>query len=361
MPDLFSEFTLKDVTFRNRVAMSPMCQYSAIDGVVGDWHLVNLGARAAAGAALVVAEATAVSPEGRITPGCAGLWNDAQAAAFARIVRFIEAQGAVPGIQLAHAGRKAAANPPWREAGAQLAATDPAAWEPQGPDATPFGGNLARVPHAMTEADIAAAERAFAAAARRAHAAGFRCLMLHFAHGYLAQSFFSPLGNRRTDRYGGSFENRARFILETFAAVRAVWPEHLPLTARIGVTDFLPGEQPFEESIELVRRLAALGLDLVDVSIGFNTPDRSAAPWRTPAFMAPFASRIRAAVGIPVATSWGIREPALADQLVRDGQLDMVVLGKAFLDDPHWVYHAARALGRERPQRLLAEQYAYAL
>jgi NADPH2 dehydrogenase len=361
MPDLFSEFTLKDVTFRNRIAMSPMCQYSAVEGVVGDWHLVNLGARAAAGAALVVAEATAVTPEGRITPGCAGLWNDAQAEALARIARFIAAEGAVPGIQLAHAGRKAAANAPWTLGGAQLAATDPAGWEPIAPDATPFGGNLGRVPHAMTVADIARVQLAFAAAARRAHAAGFRCLMLHFAHGYLAQSFFSPLGNRRTDRYGGGFENRARFILETAATVRAAWPEHLPLTARLGVTDFVSGEQPFEESVELVRRLGATGLDLVDVSIGFNTPDRSAAPWRTPAFMAPYAARIRAATGLPVATSWGIREPALADRLVRDGQLDMVMLGKALLDDPNWAYHAARALGRERPQALLARQYAHAL
>jgi 2,4-dienoyl-CoA reductase-like NADH-dependent reductase (Old Yellow Enzyme family) len=358
--DLFSEFRLKDVALRNRIVMSPMCQYSAVDGVVGDWHLMNLGARAAGGAGLVIAEATAVSPEGRITPGDAGLWNDDQAAAYQRITHFVAAQGAVPGIQLAHAGRKGSAQRPWH-GGAHLAASDPLAWEILGPSGEPFGGGLWRAPRAMTEADVARVRDAFAAAARRALGAGFKWLMLHFAHGYLGQSFFSPLVNHRTDRYGGSFENRARFILETLGAVRAVWPENLPLAARLGVIDYVAGEQPLEESVELVRRMQAGGLDLVDVSLGFNTPDRSSAPWRKPAFMAPIAARIGRETGIRTAASWNIREPAIADELIRSGQLDLVVLGKAILADPHWPYHAAQALGRASPKSVLSVQYASGL
>jgi 2,4-dienoyl-CoA reductase-like NADH-dependent reductase (Old Yellow Enzyme family) len=359
--DLFSSFGLKSVSLRNRIAMSPMCQYSAIDGVPGDWHLMNLGARAAGGVGLAIGEATAVSPEGRITPGCTGLWNDAQTEAWARIARFVAAQGAVPGIQIAHAGRKGAARPPWEDGGAQYEPGDARGWQTVGPTAAAFGGNLTRVPRALTEADIVRVRADFAAAARRALAAGFQWLVLHFAHGYLAQSFFSPLSNRRTDRYGGSFENRARFLEETLAAVRAVWPEHLPLTARLGVTDFVAGEQPFEESLELVRRLKAGGLDLVDVSIGFNTADRSATPWQQPAFMAPYAARIRAATGLPTAASWNIRDPAVADELVRTGQLDLVMLAKSLIDDPHWAYHAARSLGREAPKAWLSRQYASGL
>jgi 2,4-dienoyl-CoA reductase-like NADH-dependent reductase (Old Yellow Enzyme family) len=360
VPDLFSDYRLKSVTLRNRIVMSPMCQYSAVDGVPQDWHLVHLGARAAGGAGLVFAEATAVSPEGRISPEDTGLWNDAQAEAFGRIARFVAQQGAVPGIQLAHAGRKGSARRPW-EGDGHFPADDPRAWEIIAPSALAFGGGLTRVPRAMTEADIARVQRAFADAAGRALAAGFKCLMLHFAHGYLGQSFFSPLANRRADRYGGSFDNRARFLLETLAAVRAVWPEQLPLTARLGVVDFVAGEQPLEESIELVRRMQAVGLDLVDVSVGFNTPDSSGVPWRTPGFMAPFAARIRRETGLPTAASWKIREPQLADELVRSGQLELVVIGKALLDDPHWPYHAAKALGHPTPGELLAQQYGYAL
>jgi len=359
VPDLFSDYRLKDVTLRNRIVMSPMCQYSAIDGAPTDWHLVHLGARAAGGVGLVFAEATAVSPGGRITTGDTGLWNDAQAEAFARIARFVAAQGAVPGIQLAHAGRKASASRPW-EGDAHL---EPGAggWEIMGPSPLAFGGKLPRVPREMDAADIATVQRQFADAAGRALAAGFQCLMLHFAHGYLAQSFFSPLANRRTDRYGGSFENRARFLLETLAAVRAVWPERLPLAVRLGVIDYVAGEQPLEESIELVRRMRAAGLDLVDLSIGFNSPDVSRVPWGTPGFMGPIAARIGRETGVPTAASWLIREPKLADELVRSGQVQLAVVGKGLLDDPHWAYHAARALGHPAPTGLLAGQYGYAL
>jgi 2,4-dienoyl-CoA reductase-like NADH-dependent reductase (Old Yellow Enzyme family) len=360
MPDLFSELALKDVRLKNRIAVSPMCQYSATGGVPGDWHLVHLGARAIGGAGLVVAEATGVSPEGRISPGCTGIWSDRHAEAFAPIVRFIESQGAVPGIQIAHAGRKASAQRA-SEGDSHLPAGDPQAWEPIGPSALAFGGNLSRVPRAMTPADIAGVREAFAAAAQRALAAGFKWLELHFAHGYLAQSFFSPLANRRADDYGGSFENRARFLLETLGAVRAVWPERWPLTARLGVTDYVAGEQPLEESIELVRRMKAAGLDLIDVSLGSNTPDVSRVPWNEHGFLVPIAHRVRRETGLPVATSWNISDPKKADGFVRDGQLDLVMLATALLDDPHWPYHAAKATGLPAPQTVLPKQYGWAL
>ncbi|HET9960111.1 MAG TPA: NADH:flavin oxidoreductase/NADH oxidase [Polyangiaceae bacterium] len=358
MASLFDELTLGSVRLRNRIAVSPMCQYSATDGVVNDWHLMHLGSLAAGGAALVVAEATAVSPEGRITPGDTGLWNDHQAEAWQPIVRFIERQGAVPGIQLAHAGRKASANRPW-EGDDHLAPDHPEAWPTIAPSALAFGANLPRVPREMTLDEIARVRTDFVAAARRAHAAGFKWLVLHFAHGYLAQSFFSPLANQRTDAYGGSFENRARFLLETLAAVREVWPAELPLTARIGVCDYVPGEQPMEESIELIRRMKATGLALADVSLGFNTPDASRVPWGEHAFLAPIAARIRREAELPTAMSWNINQPAKANELVVQGSLDLIMLAKALLSDPHWPYHAAQALGREAPQNTLPPQYAH--
>lgn len=356
MSSLFTPFTLKDITLRNRIAVSPMCQYSAEDGVVNAWHHAHLAGLARGGAGLVIAEATAVSPEGRITPGCAGLWTDDQAEAFVPAVRAITAAGAVPGIQIAHAGRKASANRPW-EGDDHLAADDPRAWTPLGPSAVPYGANLPRTPQAMTQDDIVKVQGDFAAAAERAHKAGFEWLELHFAHGYLAQSFFSPHANRRDDDYGGSFENRSRFLIETFAAVRKAWPEHLPLTARLGVIEFDGRDETLEESIELVRRLSALGLDLVDVSLGFNTPDATI-PWG-PAFMAPIAERVRREAEIPTATSWYISDPEQADTLIRDGQVDLVMLGRRLLENPHWPYDAARALGVEKPAWTLPAPYAH--
>jgi 2,4-dienoyl-CoA reductase-like NADH-dependent reductase (Old Yellow Enzyme family) len=356
MPSLFSEFALKDVTLKNRIAVSPMCQYSAEEGVPNDWHLVHLGARAVGGASLVIAEATAVSPEGHISLGDTGLWNDEQAEAWARIAAFVK-RYAVSGIQIAHAGRKASANRPW-EGDDHMPDIDPRSWQPMGPSANAFGANLPRVPHAMTKEEIARVRSDFVAAAKRALAAGFEWLELHFAHGYLAQSFFSPIANKRTDEYGGSFENRARFLLETLEAVRAVWPERFPLTARLGVSDFNAESQPLEESIELIRRFKSLGLDLIDVSIGFNTPDVRGVPWG-PAFMAPIAERVRREAEIPTAVGWFIREPQRADAIVRDGQADLIMLAVAELDDPHWPYHAARELGVAKPTNVLPVQYAH--
>lgn len=356
MSSLFDPFSLKDITLRNRIAVSPMCQYLAADGVVNDWHYAHLAGLARGGAGLVVAEATAVSPEGRITPGCAGLWTDAQAEAFVPAVEAIKAAGAVPGIQIAHAGRKASANRPW-EGDDHIGEDDPRAWQPIAPSAIPFGANLPRRPRAMSKEDIGRVQQDYAAAAARARAAGFEWLELHFAHGYLAQSFLSPHSNKRDDEYGGSLENRSRFLVETFEAVRAVWPAHLPLTMRLGVIEFDGREETFEEAIELARRFGDAGLDLLDVSIGFNIPGASI-PWG-PAFMAPLAERIRREAGIPTATSWYINDPRQADALIREGKVDLVMLGRALLENPHWPYEAARALGVDKAAWVLPAPYAH--
>ncbi len=356
MSSLFSPFSLKDVTLKNRIAVSPMCQYSATDGVVNDWHYAHLAGLARGGAGLVIAEATAVSPEGRITPGCAGLWSDRQAEAFLPAVEAIKAAGAVPGIQIAHAGRKASANRPW-EGDDHIPLGDPRAWETIAPSALPFGANLPRRPRAMTKDDIARVQQDYVAAARRARAAGFEWLELHFAHGYLAQSFLSPHSNQRDDEYGGSFQNRGRFLVETLEKVRAVWPENLPLTARLGVIEFDGREETFEESIELARIFKEKGLDLLDVSIGFSTPNAEI-PWG-PAFMAPLAERLRREAGIPTATSWFINEPRQADALIRDGKVDLVMLGRALLANPNWPYEAALALGIDDPAWVLPAPSAH--
>lgn len=357
MSSLFSPFRLKDVTLKNRIAVAPMCQYMAKDGRINDWHLVHLGSHAIGGAGLIIAEATAVAPEGRITPGCAGIWSDDRGAQWERVVKFLKSHGAVPGIQIAHAGRKAAANLPW-EGDDHMKVDDPRAWEPIGPSASAFGANLPRVPRAMTKDDIRRVTNDFAAAAKRSLAAGFEWLELHFAHGYLAQSFFSPIANQRTDEYGGSFENRSRFIIETFSAVREVWPQNLPLTAKLGISDFKPESHTIEESIELVKRLKLLGLDLIDVSIGFNTPDISGVPWG-PGFMVPFAERFRKEATIATGVGWFISEAQQAETIVQNDKSDLVLLAHAMLDDPQWPYRAARTLNIENAKWTLPAPYAH--
>ena len=274
-----------------------------------------------------------------------------------RISHFLKEQGAVPGIQIAHAGRKASANKPWE--GDDHIETGNGGWETIAPSAVPFGANLPKLPHAMTLEDISRIQQAFVAAAQRSLAAGFEWLELHFAHGYLAHEFYSPLANLRTDSYGGSFENRIRFLLETFAAVREVWPERLPLTARLSVTDWLDGGVTVDESIELVRRLRTAGLDLLDVSHGFITPDLSHVPW-APGFMIPVASRIRRESEIPTAVGWMISDPQQADEAVREGHTDLVMLARELLRDPYWPYHAAVRLGDESAAEILPPQYARA-
>ena len=357
MADLFSDFELKDTKLRNRIAVPPMCQYMADDGVVNDWHRVHYASIARGGAGLVVVEATAVSPEGRITPKCLGIWNDTQMEELREVVRLIKEAGAVPGIQIAHAGRKASANTPW-EGDDHMPESDPRAWQPIGPSAKAFGANLPRVPKEMTLEDIQRVQNDFAEAARRALEAGFEWLELHFAHGYLAQSFFSKHSNQRTDQYGGSFENRSRFSLETLAAVRKVWPANLPLTARFGVLEYDgQDEETLKESIQLVQEWRKNGLDLLSVSVGFSTPEAQI-PWG-PAFMGPVAERVRREADIPVSSAWGFGAPKLADDAVRNGQLDLALIGRAHLENPHWPFHAAKALGKDKPSWVLPAPYAH--
>lgn len=357
MTALFTPFSLKDVKLRNRIAVPPMCQYSAADGFVNDWHLAHYTSLARGGAGLVIVEATAVAPEGRITPACTGLWDDAQIGGLARIAAAIKAAGAVPGIQIAHAGRKASANRPW-EGDDHIPNGAPGGWQPLSPSAVPFGAQLPKVPTAMTLDDIARVRADFAATARRALAAGFEWLELHFAHGYLAQSFFSPHANQRDDDYGGSWTKRGRFLNETLAAVREVWPERLPLTARFGVIEYDGNDAAtLDASINLAGDFKRGGLDLLSVSIGFSTPAANI-PWG-PAFLAPIAARVKQETGLPVASAWGIDDPVIANRTVADAQLDLVMVGRAHLANPHWPYHAGRKLGVERPSWVLPAPYAH--
>ncbi|WP_312439406.1 NADH:flavin oxidoreductase/NADH oxidase [Janthinobacterium sp.] len=357
MSALFQPYTLKEITLRNRIAVPPMCQYMAVDGLANDWHLSHYAGMARGGAALVIVEATAVSPEGRITPGCTGIWSDALAQGFAPIVKEIKKAGAVPGIQIGHAGRKASANRPW-EGDDHILDTDPRGWQTIAPSAIAFGGGLGKVPRAMTLDDIARVRQDFVDAALRAREVGFEWLELHFAHGYLGQSFFSAHSNQRDDIYGGSLENRSRFLLETLKAVREVWPEHLPLTIRFGVIEFDGrDEQTLLESIGLVRQFKDAGMDMISVSMGFTIPDTSI-PWG-PAFMGPIAERVRNEAGVPVSSAWGFGTPTIAEQVVRDEQLDVVMVGKAHLANPHWAYFAAKELGLERASWTMPAPYAH--
>lgn len=357
MAALFDSFTLKGVTLRNRIAASPMCQYLAEDGLANGWHRVHLPTLARGGSGLVVIEATGVSPEGRITPGCLGLWNDAQAEALAPIVAEMKAWGTVAGIQLGHAGRKANANKPW-EGDDHFAEDDPRYWETIAPSAVALGKHLPRVPREMNRGDIVRVQADFVAAAERARDIGLDWLTLHFAHGYLAQSFFAAHSNQRTDDYGGSAENRGRFLVETVAAVRKIWPEDRPLAARFGVIEFDGrDEQTLQESIDLIRWMKEAGLDFIDVSIGFSTLE-ARIPWG-PAFMGPIAERVRHETGLPGSTSWYISEPAQANALVAEDKVDLVMLGRPLLENPHWPYAAARALGQESAAWTLPAPYAH--
>ncbi|MHA6197371.1 NADH:flavin oxidoreductase/NADH oxidase [Pseudomonas wadenswilerensis] len=357
MTALFQPFTLKDVTLRNRIAIPPMCQYMAEDGIVNDWHQVHYAGMARGGAGLVVVEATAVAPEGRISPNCTGIWSDAHAQAFVPVVKAIKAAGSVPGIQIAHAGRKASANRPW-DGDDHIPESDPRGWQTIAPSAIPFGHHLSKTPREMTLDDIARVRQDFVDAARRARDAGFEWIELHFAHGYLGQSFFSEHSNKRTDAYGGSFDNRSRFLLETLAAVREVWPEHLPLTARFGVIEYDGrDEQTLAESIELARRFKAGGLDLLSVSVGFTIAETNI-PWG-PAFLGEVSRRVRDEAGIPVTSAWGFGTPQLAEEAVSSRQLDIVSVGRAHLADPHWAYFAAKELGVDKASWTLPAPYAH--
>ena len=342
MPGLFDPLPLRSLTLANRIAVSPMCQYACGDGSATDWHLVHLGSRAAGGAGLVFTEATAVTAAGRISPQDLGIWQDAHVEPLARITRFIHAQGAHAGIQLAHAGRKASTWRPWDGQGAVPASAG--GWsEVVAPSALPFAPDYP-APRALDEPGIAAVVRAFAAAARRASAAGFHVIEIHAAHGYLLHQFLSPLSNRRSDRYGGSFENRTRLAREVVSAVRAAWPDALPLFVRISATDWAEGGWDLEQSVELARELKRLGVDLVDCSSGGTVPGAKIP--MGPGYQTPFAERIRREAGIATGAVGMITQPAQAAHSVRTGQADLVILARAMLRDPYWPLRAARELGQ---------------
>ena len=344
MSVLFSPLRLRSLELRNRIAVSPMCQYSSRDGLPSDWHLVHLGSRAVGGAALVVAEATAVTPEGRISPGDTGLWSDAQAQAWSRIARFVKEQGAAAGVQLAHAGRKASTDVPWK--GGLAVSHDAGGWTPVAPSAEAFADGFP-VPRALSVAEIHGVVEAFAAAARRALAAAFDCLELHMAHGYLVHQFLSPLSNHRHDAYGGSLENRMRLALEVARAVRAAWPEERPLLVRISASDWVEGGWDLEQSIALCRGLAQAGVDLVDCSSGGSVPHAKIQPG--PGYQVPFAEAIRHRAGVKTGAVGLITEPAQAEAIVAEGKADVVFLARAMLRDPYWPLHAAQALGVAGP------------
>jgi 2,4-dienoyl-CoA reductase-like NADH-dependent reductase (Old Yellow Enzyme family) len=337
---LFSPLTLRGVTLRNRIAVSPMCQYSSDDGFATDWHLVHLGSRAIGGAGMVMMEATAVEARGRISPADHGIWKDEHVEFLSRITAFLKQHGSVAGIQLAHAGRKASTRRPW-EGGAAIPESE-GGWQTVGPSPIPFRPGDPP-PAELSKDGIRAIVKAFTDAAKRALQAGFQAIELHGAHGYLMHEFFSPLSNHRRDEYGGSFENRIRFGLETIEAVRAVWPDHLPLLLRISATDWVKGGWDIEESVELARRVKPMGVDLIDCSSGGSSLEQKIT--LGPGYQVPFAERIRREGEIPTGAVGLITEAKQADEIVRSGQADLVLLARAFLRDPYFPLHAARELG----------------
>lgn len=341
---LFTPLTLRGITLRNRIGVSPMCQYSCQDGLATDWHLVHLGSRAVGGAGLVIVEATAVLPEGRISPEDLGLWKDAQLEPLARVARFISAQGAVPGIQLAHAGRKASTFAPWRGSGAVPEAAG--GWPVVGPSDLAFADNFPK-PAALDLRGLQAITAAFKDTASRARKAGFKLLELHAAHGYLLHSFHSPHSNLRTDQYGGSFENRVRLTLETVAALRSEWPDELPLSVRLSCVDWSEGGFTLAESVQLAELLRERGVDLVDCSSGGNEAQPRIP--LGPGYQVRFAETVRREAKIATAAVGLITAPAQADQIVRLGQADLVLLARAELRDPYWPLHAAQELHQPPP------------
>ncbi len=345
MPHLFDPFTLRGVTLRNRIGVPPMCMYSYTDGFSNDWQLAHLGARAVGGAGLIIAEATAVEARGRITPDDAGIWSDAHIEPLQRVTRFLKQYGAVPGIQIAHAGRKASTSRPW-DGGKPLPTDDPRCWQVVGPSPLPFTDGY-QTPHALSKAEILTVQDNFRAGAERALAAGFEWLELHAAHGYLIHSFYSPLSNQRSDEYGGSFENRIRFLRETVAAVRKVWPERLPLTVRLSGTDWSESGWTLEESVILAGCLKEQGVDLIDCSSGGNL--HNARMPIGPGYMVPVSEAIKHGAGIATAAVGLITSPSHADEIIRNQRADVVLLGREMLRDPYWPIHAAQALKQPLP------------
>jgi len=340
VPALFRPLTLRGITLRNRIGVSPMCEYSSTDGFATDWHLVHLGSRAVGGAALVMTEAAAVEARGRISPEDLGIYRDEHMEMLSRITNFIRAQGAVPGIQLAHAGRKASTYRPWSGKG-ELPA-EQGGWQTIAPSAERFSSNYP-LPTAMTHADIAEVIQHFQQATQRALKAGFQVIEIHAAHGYLFHEFLSPLSNQRDDEYGGSLANRMRFLIETTDAIRSVWPEELPLLVRISASDWTEGGLTIADSVEIARTLKAHGVDLIDASSGGNVA--TARIPTAPNYQVPFAAQIRQEAGLATAAIGLITEPKQANKIVLDGQADMIFLARELLRDPYWPLRAARTLG----------------
>lgn len=340
MSRLFEPLQLRSLTLRNRIMVSPMCQYSSRDGFANDWHLVHLGSRAVGGAALVCAEASAVEPRGRITPWDLGIWDDAHVDMLGRIARFVRENGAVPGIQLAHAGRKASTPRPW-EKGTNVP-PDRGGWEPVGASPIAFGPGYA-TPRGLELEEIADVVAAFASGARRALAAGFEAAEIHAAHGYLLHSFLSPLSNRRSDRYGGSFENRVRLVLEVTEAVRAVWPDHLPLIVRLSTTDWADGGWDVDGSVALAKLLQERGVDLIDCSSAGLVPGAKIPVG--PGYQVPAAARVRREAGVPVAAVGLITDAQQAEAILQAGEADLVAIAREELRDPYFPLHAALVLG----------------
>jgi 2,4-dienoyl-CoA reductase-like NADH-dependent reductase (Old Yellow Enzyme family) len=339
-PHLFTPLTLRSVEFRNRIFVSPMCQYSSTDGFPTDWHLVHLGSRAVGGAGLVIVEATGVTPEGRISPGDMGIWRDAHIDPLARIARFVKEQGAAAGIQLAHAGRKASTARPWE--GGRGLGPDQGGWTPVAPSAIPFADGYP-MPRALASHEIAGLVDRFAEAAARARAAGFDVIELHAAHGYLLHQFLSPLSNHRDDEFGGSFENRIRFPLAVAQRLRGEWPAAQPMFVRVSATDWVEGGWSLEESIEFSRRLKAIGIDLVDCSSGGLVADAKVPVG--PGYQTPLAAAVRKEAGIATGAVGMVTSPEQAEQILATGQADAVLLARELLRNPYWPLVAARRLG----------------
>jgi 2,4-dienoyl-CoA reductase-like NADH-dependent reductase (Old Yellow Enzyme family) len=341
MIHLFDPVAIRDIAFANRVFVSPMCQYSSTDGYVSDWHFVHLGSRAVGGAGLVLTEATAVLPEGRISPQDLGIWTDDHIEPLARVVRFIHEQGSVAGMQLAHAGRKASTYAPW--AGHGTVPESEGGWNVVAPSALPFADGYP-MPRALSIDGIKNVVSAFAAAARRACEAGFRVIEIHAAHGYLIHEFLSPFSNQRTDAYGGSFEKRTRILREIVGAVRGSWPEGAPLFVRISATDWVEGGWDIQQSVELARQLKELGADLIDCSSGGNVPHAEIPVG--PGHQTPFAEQIRREANILTGAVGMITSPIQAEHILVTGQADAVIIARELLRDPYWPLGAARELGQ---------------
>lgn len=341
MANIFDELPIRDIVLRNRIVVSPMCEYSSVDGFANDWHLVHLGSRAVGGAALVFTEAAAVTAEGRISPQDLGIWKDGHTEMLSRITRFVREQGAVPGMQLAHAGRKGSTRVPWEAPGAVPVAEG--GWEPVAPSALGFSPEYP-MPKALAAEGIRSVVAAFRAAAQRAFEAGFLVLEIHSAHGYLLHEFLSPIANKRTDSYGGSFENRTRLLREVVAAVREVWPENYPLFVRISATDWIErGAWDIDQSVELAKMIGLLGVDLVDCSSGGIAPGVKIPAG--PGYQVPFAERVKRESGILTGAVGMITQAGQADEIVRDGKADVVIVAREFLRHPYWPLQVARELG----------------